>query len=207
LAGLFAICARATTGPEATRTLEDMNTLELSTSSDCEPHWLEQPVSVVATHISRVYHEFTRDQLPVIADLATRVQSISGDGWNATLPGLVSLLAQLRDSVGTHAWTEDDLLFPVLVAHEYPGVLQTNVSADDLLKLVETLSSEHGEIRGLIDEIARITDGFRAPASAPTEFEDLVRLVEELTRSLTEELDLEDRCLLPRARMLAMGGR
>ena len=184
-----------------------MNSLELSALSDCEPQWLERPVSVVATHISRVYHEFTREQLPVIADLATRVQSISGDGWNATLPGLVSLLAQLRDSVETHAWTEDDLLFPVLVAHEYPTVLETNVSAEELLKLVETLSTEHVEIRRLIEEIARVTDGFHAPASAPTEFEDLVRLAEELTQSLTEELDLEDRCLLPRARMLAMANK
>jgi iron-sulfur cluster repair protein YtfE (RIC family) len=184
-----------------------MNTLELSALTDCEAQWLERPVSVVATHISRVYHEFTRDQLPVIADLATRVQSISGDGWNAALPDLVSLLAQLRDSVETHAWTEDDLLFPVLVAHEYPTVLETNVSAEDLLKLVETLSSEHVEIRRLLEEVARVTDGFRAPANAPTEFEDLVRLAEELTQSLTEELDLEDRCLLPRARMLALARR
>ena len=184
-----------------------MNTLELSTSSDCEPQWLERPVSVVATHISRVYHEFTRNQLPVIADLASRAQSLSGNGWNATLPEVVSLLAQLRDSVETHAWTEDDLLFPVLVAHEYPTVLETNVSAEDLLKLVETLSAEHIEIRTLIEKIARVTDGFRAPAGAPTEFEDLVRLAEELTQSLTEELDLEDRCLLPRARMLAMANK
>ena len=184
-----------------------MNSLELSALSDCEPQWLERPVSVVATHISRVYHEFTRDQLPVIADLATRVQSISGSGWNATLPGLVSLLTQLRDSVETHAWTEDDLLFPVLVAHEYPTVLETNVSAEELLKLVETLSSEHVEIRRLLEEVVRVTDGFRAPANAPAEFEDLVRLAEELTQSLTEELDLEDRCLLPRARMLAMANK
>ena len=184
-----------------------MNSLELSALSDCDPQWLERPVSVVATHISRVYHEFTRDRLPVISDLATRVQSIPGDDWNATLPGLVSLISQLRDSVETHAWTEDDLLFPVLVAHEYPTVLETNVSAEELLKLVETLSEEHVEIRELIEEIARVTDGFRAPESAPTEFEDLVRLAEELTQSLTEELDLEDRCLLPRARMLAMASK
>jgi regulator of cell morphogenesis and NO signaling len=181
-----------------------MNSLELSSLSDCEPQWLERPVSVVATHISRVYHEFTRDRLPVIADLAVRVQSIPGIGRTAPVPQLVSLLAQLRDAVETHAWTEDDFLFPVLVAHEYPGVLETNVSADELLKLVETLSAEHVAIRSLIREIERITDGFRAPAGASSEYEDLVRLAEELTNSLTEELDLEDRCLLPRARTLAM---
>jgi iron-sulfur cluster repair protein YtfE (RIC family) len=65
------------------------------------------------------------------------------------------------------------------------------------------LSVEHVEIRRLIEEIASVTNGFQVPAGAPAEFEDLVRLAEELTQSLTEELDLEDRCLLPRARMLA----
>jgi iron-sulfur cluster repair protein YtfE (RIC family) len=184
-----------------------MNALELSTIPDCEPQWIDRPVSLVATHISRVYHEFTRDRLPVIADLATRVQSISGNGWKAVLPEFVSLLVQLRDAVETHAWSEDDLLFPVLVAHEYPNVLETNVSAEELLRLVETLSAEHVEIRELIEEIARVTDGFHAPAGAPTEFEDLVRLAEELTQSLNEELDLEDRCLLPRARMLALSSK
>lgn len=184
-----------------------MNTLELSALTDCEPEWLERPVSVIATHVSRVYHDFTRARLPLIADLAERVQSIPDNGWKSALPGLVSLLTQLRDAIETHAWTEDDLLFPVLVAHEYPNVLETNVSPEDLLRLVDTLSAEHVEIRTLIAEIEDVTRGFLTPAGAPSEFEDLVRLAEELTRSLTEELDLEDRCLLPRARMLAQGGR
>lgn len=184
-----------------------MNTLEFPTLSDCEPEWLDRPVSVIATHISRVYHEFTRDQLPLIAGLAARVQSIPGSGWNEALPDLVTLLVQLRDAIETHAWTEDDLLFPVLVAHEYPGVLATNVSGDDLLKMVETLAAEHLAIRAVITEIDRVTNGFRAPAGAPAEFEDLVRLAEELTHSLIEELDLEDRCLLPRARLIGLGAK
>ena len=39
------------------------------------------------------------------------------------VPALNALISQLRDAVETHAWTEDDLLFPVLVAHEHPSVL------------------------------------------------------------------------------------
>ena len=46
--------------------------------ADCEPEWLERPVSVIATHISNVYHEFTRDRLPFITSLATRV---AVDSW------------------------------------------------------------------------------------------------------------------------------
>jgi iron-sulfur cluster repair protein YtfE (RIC family) len=119
----------------------------------------------------------------------------------------VSLLVQLRDAVDTHASSEDDLLFPVLVAHEYPGVLATNVSRDELLRMVETLAVEHIEIRAVIADIERVTDGFLTPAGAPTEFDDLLQLARELTRSLTEGLDLEDRCLLPRARQLALAAK
>jgi iron-sulfur cluster repair protein YtfE (RIC family) len=177
--------------------------LELSTVPECEPEWLERPVSVVATHISRVYHEFTRERLPIIADLAARVQSVRALACGRFVPQLLRLVTELRDAVETHAWTEDDLLFPVLVAHEYPNVLTTSLSAVDLLKLVETLTEEHVTIRKVIGDLEEHTNGFRVTPGTPSELQDLVKLVEELTRSLVEELDLEDRCLLPRARALA----
>jgi iron-sulfur cluster repair protein YtfE (RIC family) len=44
---------------------------------DCEPEWQQRPVSAIATHISLLYHEYTRDRLPLIASLAKRVATIS----------------------------------------------------------------------------------------------------------------------------------
>lgn len=187
--------------------LEFMNdTIDFPTVSRCEPEWLERPVCAVATHISLVYHEFTRDQLPLIAGLAARVQSLPNGRWTEFVSSLVSLVSQLSDAVETHTWTEDDLLFPVLVAHEYPGVLSTNVSQDELSRRVDMLSAEHIIIRQIIAEVDELTGGFHAPSGSPIELEDLLKLVEELTLSLIEELDLEDRCLLPRARQLAARG-
>ena len=119
------------------------------------------------------------------------------------MPALNALVTELRDAVETHAWTEDDLLFPVLVAHEHLGVLETTVSREELLRLVDSLTAEHRRIRQIISELDVLTGGFATPPGAPTELDDLVHLVEELTVSLLEELDLEDRCLLPRAREIA----
>ena len=177
--------------------------IEFPGTAECEPEWLERPVSAVATHVSTVYHEFTRDRLPLIASLAERVAIIPGGRWTAFVPAFNALITQLRDAVETHAWTEDDLLFPVLVAHEYPGVLETNVSREELQRLVDALSAEHRRIRQIINQMDVQTGGFATPAGAPPELDDLVHLVKELTVSLLEELDLEDRCLLPRAREIA----
>jgi iron-sulfur cluster repair protein YtfE (RIC family) len=93
----------------------------------------------------------------------------------------------------------------VLVAHEYPGVLATSVSRDELNRLVDSLSSEHVRIRQIISALDELTSGFQTPKDAPVELDDLVHLVKELTVSLLAELDLEDRCLLPRARQIAAG--
>jgi iron-sulfur cluster repair protein YtfE (RIC family) len=171
--------------------------------ADCEPEWLERPVSAIATHISAVYHEFTRERLPLIAGLAARVATLHRGRWTQFVPALNALVTELRDAVETHAWTEDDLLFPVLVAHEHPGVLETTVSREELLRLVDSLTAEHRRIRQIISELDVLTGGFVTPPGAPTELDDLVHLVEELTVSLLEELELEDRCLLPRAREIA----
>jgi len=107
--------------------------------AECDPEWQNRPVSAIATHISNVYHEYTRDRLPFITSLATRVATIPGERRTPLVPALNALISQLRDAVETHAWTEDDLLFPVLVAHEHPSILATSVSRQDLQRLVDTL--------------------------------------------------------------------
>jgi iron-sulfur cluster repair protein YtfE (RIC family) len=181
------------------------NVLESPSVVECGPEWQDRPVSAIATHVSNVYHEFTRDRLPLIATMAMRASTIPGGRWTAFVPALNALISQLRDAVETHAWTEDDLLFPVLVAHEHPGVLETTVSREELTRLVDSLSSEHLRIRQIISALDELTGGFKTPMGAPLELDDLVHLAKELAVSLLEELDLEDRCLLPRAREIAAG--
>ncbi len=180
-----------------------MNQTYASEESDCEQEWLDRPLSAIAAHISSVYHAFTRDRLPLLAQLSGRLTSGPASGWDDTLVAFNALVSELRDAVETHGMTEDDRLFPVLVALEYPNVLSTSVSRDELARLVETLTEEHLQIRRLILDLEALTNGFRAPDGAPSDFGDIVRLLHELTVSLLEELDLEDRCLLPRARVLA----
>ena len=44
-----------------------MNTLLPAPSvTECEPEWQSRPVSALATHISGVYHERLRDELPIL---------------------------------------------------------------------------------------------------------------------------------------------
>jgi iron-sulfur cluster repair protein YtfE (RIC family) len=176
--------------------------LEAELSGDCESDWLARPVSELAAHITAAYHERTRDVLPRMVALLSQQTSAFGEAHIPHLRGLAAILAELRDAVDTHDWTEDDLLFPVLVAHEHRDVLTTRLTGDALGRLVDMLAAEHMRIRRLL---GRLTNHMENAPSArfSQEWADMRHALTMLREHLLEELDLEDRCLLPRVRVIA----
>ena len=180
------------------------NLLPAPAVTECEPEWQTRSVSVLATHISGVYHERLRDELPVLTRQVAALITRFSDARVFQLRALGGLLAELRNEVDPHAWTEDDLLFPVLAACENPTVLTTTLTPDRLLRLVDSLADDHVRIRQVL---ARITAHIAEVTHAGLEGAGLGRTARIASQRLRdfklEEMDLEDRCLLPRARSLA----
>jgi iron-sulfur cluster repair protein YtfE (RIC family) len=169
---------------------------------ECESEWLARPLSELAAHISGVYHRHTRDVLPRIVSLAAELSVTIGETHLPHLQGLCAILAELHGEVETHDWTEDDVLLPVLVAHEHPGVLSTRLTPDALSRLVEGLAREHLRIRCILGRLAAHVEDAPGAQFLP-EWAGLRHEIMALREHLLEELDLEDRCLLPRARIFA----
>jgi len=180
-----------------------MNALTPEPGLVCEPDWLARPLSALATHIAGVYHEHTREQLPRVWFRVTELANQHGYARVPQLWDLSRLLAELRDLAETHAWTEDDLLFPVLVAHEHPAVLTTTLTPDALVRLVESLGAEHISIRRLLGRLSAHMEAADALSSDVPGWPELRTDILGIRDHLLEELDLEDRCLLPRARDIA----
>jgi regulator of cell morphogenesis and NO signaling len=165
----------------------------------CDSEWVLRPVSALAAHISAIYHARTRRELPVVIQQAAVLERMCRDDRAFHLRGLSVLLANLRDEVETHTFTEDDLLFPVLTARDHPAVLSTTISDDALVRLVGSLADDHTRIRRAIERLREhLSDGDWIVAETP-EWLMLHRRVDMLCADLTEELELEDRWLLPRA--------
>jgi iron-sulfur cluster repair protein YtfE (RIC family) len=182
--------------------VNDQTDAPYSLHTDCELPWRDRPVSAVAAHVSSTYHELNRDRLAVIGRLLPRIaQSTARE--HPLVAALTATVTRLRDAIETHDWTEDDLLFPVLVAHEHPDVLSTRVSTSELDRLVGRLEEQHVEIRQIIVALDELDAALDIQPGTLTEVEALLKHVRRLTTSLLEEMDLEDRCLLARARELA----
>ncbi len=171
--------------------------------TECAPEWQSRPVGALATHISGVYHERMRDELPALIRQGAAMTSRFNDWRVFQLRALTSLLAELRDEVDSHDWTEDDLLFPVLAAHDNPKILITTLTPDRLFRLVDQLTEEHLHIRQVLARITAHIDAASERAAETPDWAELNQRVERLRDFKLEELDLEDRCLLPRARAIA----
>ena len=86
--------------------------------------------------------------------------------------------------------------------HEHPDVLTTRLTTGALSRLVDNLAEEHVRIRRLLGRLANHLEN--APgAQFWSEWADVRHALTALRDHLLEELDLEDRCLLPRARVIA----
>jgi iron-sulfur cluster repair protein YtfE (RIC family) len=181
-----------------------MNTLLLAPEvADCEAEWQSRSVSVLATHISGVYHEHLRDELPILTRQVAALSTHFSDVRVFHLRGLAGLLGELRNEVDPHAWTEDDLLFPVLAACENPTILTTTLTSDRLVRLVDSLAADHMRIRQVLARITGHIADMKTQASEVPDWAELIVRVERLRDFKLEEMALEDRCLLPRARAIA----
>ncbi len=180
-----------------------MSSLLLAPVVECEAEWLSRPVSALTTHISGLYHERLRDELPVLTRQVAALSTRFTDVRVFQLRILAGLLSELRNEVDAHAWTEDDLLFPVMAACENPAVLSTTLTPDRLLRLVDSLAADHVRIREILARItAHIADVSQQAVDVPDWAELIVR-VESLRDYKLEEMSLEDRCVLTRARGFA----
>jgi iron-sulfur cluster repair protein YtfE (RIC family) len=166
-----------------------------------------RPVSALATHISGIYHERMRDELPVLTRQAAELSKLFGDFRAFQLHALAGLLRDLANEVDSHAWTEDDLLFPVLAARDHPSILITTLTPDRLLALVDQLAQDHLHIRAVLARISTHVAAVSDRAADVPEWAELLERVTKLRDYKLEELDLEDRCVLPRAREYAAADR
>ena len=179
------------------------NPLPAPPVTECDPEWQSRSVSALATHISGVYHERMQDELPILTRQVAALITRFSDARAFKLRVLGGVLAELRNEVDPHAWTEDDLLFPVLAACENPTVLTTTLTHDRLLRLVDSLAEDHLRIREVLARITAHLDEVRHEAAQSADWAGLLERVQRLRNFKIEELDLEDRCLLPRARSIA----
>jgi regulator of cell morphogenesis and NO signaling len=152
-----------------------------------EKNWKGAPLDDLIQHILERYHEPLKVELPRLAALAAKVETVHHDQPDAPI-GLSALLQEVVASVESHLAKEEKILFPAIRAGR--GAMARGP--------VQAMMLEHEDHGKNLLRIREMTGNLALPSYACSSWRELYRALEELERDLMDHIHLENNILFPR---------
>ena len=165
--------------------------------------WAGAPLSELVDHIVHRYHDTLRQELPRLAAMAEKVNTVHGAKVPETFPRLNRVFAELADELTSHMGKEEMILFPAV--QELEAALdesrrpQTRFPLGALRMPMSVMEQEHEHAGNLLSALRELTGGYQAPEWACNTFRGLYAGLEEFERDLHVHIHLENNILFPRA--------
>ncbi|HKL43500.1 MAG TPA: iron-sulfur cluster repair di-iron protein [Clostridia bacterium] len=161
------------------KVLKDLESIK-NTSTKKYKAWQEGTSEEIIDHIIKKHHNFLRENLPLISDLAFKVLYVHGKE-HEVLFQVHELFNALRSELERHLIKEEIFLFPAI--HEGNEAL------------IKELMDEHDGAGDLIKEIKEITDHYKLPEDACQSYKLLFNKLEALEIDTYNHVHLENNIL------------
>jgi regulator of cell morphogenesis and NO signaling len=137
-------------------------------------------------HILRRFHDVHRQEIPMLADLARKVEAVHRT--HALVPkGLAAALTELGDELEMHMAKEEQVLFPAM----------RRGLAGPIAQPIARMRYEHDEHGMRLRLLAEITHDLALPEDACRSWRALYAGVEKLVGDLMQHIHLENNVLFP----------
>ena len=163
-----------------------------------EAQWQTAPLCELIHYIVQKHHSFTRDQLTLIQELASKVERRHG----ATHPEVHKVneaLAVIGAELTHHFFCEENMLFPYIEQLDREQRPLPPVVFDNIQQPVARMMMEHDQTGDEFRVLREMTNNYRPPDDACTTYRALYRAMEDLERDLHRHIHLENNILFPRA--------
>lgn len=137
-------------------------------------------------YIETRYHVLHREQLPVLAQMAERVETVHF-GDDHVPEGLSDLLERMIGEMEVHMKKEELILFPAIRKGGMPGIENP----------IAVMRADHDDHATEIGEIRRLTGGLTLPEGACGTWTALYTGLAEFLGDLEEHMRLENDVLFP----------
>jgi len=168
-----------------------------------EPIWTDASLTALIAHIQRRYHEHLRLELPRLSAMLEKVSNRHGEHLPETLLPLKQTFETLRSELIEHMATEDQVLFPRIVALENGDPLPAENVEAWIASSIEAMEAEHEDAGDALAFIRGVTAGFAPPDWACPTFRGLYYGLAQLETDMHVHVHLENNVLFPRAVQLA----
>ncbi len=152
-----------------------------------DPRGLSTPALV--GHIVSKHHEYLRNALPFVAQLAAKVSRVHGD-HDPRLRELDASVVRLVGALLPHLDVEEETLFPAMLAKQPDRAL--------LSRELGSMQEEHLAVGALLEKMRTVTDGYGLPEWACNSYRTLFKELEQLEGDVHTHIHLENHVLRPR---------
>jgi regulator of cell morphogenesis and NO signaling len=161
-----------------------------------KPAWAS--LGDLCDYITDHHHAYTRQQVALVSNLLTRVQTRHG----ARHPELVSighLFAVIEAELRHHFHCEENVLFPYIAQLEKDPDSAQLPMFESIHQPVQLMLTEHDQTGEKLSLLREKTNNYQPPADACTTFRACWKAFEDLERDLHLHIHLENNILFPRA--------
>jgi len=159
------------------------------------------PLGRLVRHIVRVHHHCVRQELPRLAETASKVATELGDRA-PELARVAELVEQLRDEMYTHIQKEEQVLFPFILQMDQESIVAarpTHACFHSVAEPIFSMEQEHESINHIVAILVYLTNHFQDPSWACTTHTTLFSGLRDFEVDLKEHVHLENDVLFPRS--------
>ncbi|WGE75171.1 hemerythrin domain-containing protein [Actinobacillus equuli] len=150
--------------------------------------WHVVPLGEIIDFIIPRFHDTHRNQLPILIELAEKVESVHADSVDCP-KGLATIIRKIYADLVNHMMKEEQILFPLIKAG------RGKMAAAP----ISVMEAEHDEAGNDVEAMQKLTNNFTPPEGACTSWRNLYQGLQEFAADLDAHVDLENHILFPRA--------
>jgi regulator of cell morphogenesis and NO signaling len=158
-------------------------------------------LSRLVQHIVRVHHHCVRQDLPRLAEMASKLAAIRGERA-PELAKVAELIEKLRSEMYTHIKKEEQVLFPFISQMDQESIVaypSSHACFRSVTHPIFMMEQEHESAEHIVAEIISLTNHFEPPSWACTTHIALFNGLREFEADLKQHVHLENDVLFPRA--------
>jgi regulator of cell morphogenesis and NO signaling len=149
----------------------------------------------LSEYIVNTHHKFVMKNLPDLVFYTQKIASVHGD-HHPELVEVADLFVKINTELLQHLKNEEEVLFPAI-----KDVVNTNSikARETIVSEIARMTGEHEFAGGAMDEINKITKGYKVPADGCNTYKVAFKLLEQFEDDLHTHVHLENNILYPKA--------
>ena len=159
------------------------------------------PLARLIQHIVRIHHHCVRQELPRLAEMASKVAATRGDRA-PELAKVAELIEKLHGEMYAHILKEEQVLFPFISQMDQESIVAyppSHACFRSVSHPIFMMEQEHESADHIVAELIRLTNRFEPPSWACATHVALFAGLRDFEADLRQHVHLESDVLFPRS--------